>query len=133
MKTKQDEIKAIRALIDMDGYFADAFKGDTEKMESNILNDFPLLYNTKVNEKPEKLEENIRQCNTKIRFLCEHLLRLKNGVDGSVIEDAVLDALGHETTIRLKLKLDIPVSPVDVFYLLQKLEETRNTQSTNLE
>jgi hypothetical protein len=36
MKTKEDEIKAIVALDDMGGYFADTFGEDLEQIKHNI-------------------------------------------------------------------------------------------------
>lgn len=41
------EIRLIEELIEMDGYFADSFKGEKEVIISNIKNDYPLLCSTR--------------------------------------------------------------------------------------
>lgn len=47
MTTKEKEINALKVLIGMDGYFAEYFKNDLEKMCENIKNDFPIEVGTK--------------------------------------------------------------------------------------
>jgi hypothetical protein len=55
--SKQEEIAALRALVAMDGYFAETFKDDIEKMCQNIINDFAILAGTHVSEEILQLEE----------------------------------------------------------------------------
>jgi hypothetical protein len=55
--TKEKEIDALKALIEMDGYFAEYFKDDFEQMSENIRNDFPIEINTKINGTVEYLQQ----------------------------------------------------------------------------
>lgn len=49
MTIKEQEIKALTELVEMDGYFSDHFKGDLETMIGNIKNDFPIELGAKFN------------------------------------------------------------------------------------
>ncbi|MDR1155835.1 MAG: hypothetical protein LBL04_14105 [Bacteroidales bacterium] len=59
--TKEKEIAAIKALIDMGGYFAECFESDFEKMAENILNDYAIEMGTRLDEYRRKYFRNMRE------------------------------------------------------------------------
>lgn len=59
--TRIKEIAAIKALVEMNGYFADYFKNDLDTMAENIKNDFPIEYGTSFNNAAEMEDQKIKK------------------------------------------------------------------------
>lgn len=58
--TKEKEIAALKALVEMDGYFADTFGDDFEDMALNIANGNYILFNTRWSKLFDRIEELFR-------------------------------------------------------------------------
>jgi hypothetical protein len=78
MTPKEKEISALKALTGMDGYFAEYFKGDLEKMCENIKNDFPIEMGTKINNTVEYMQqrndEAVKKHALEILDMCDTML-----------------------------------------------------------
>jgi hypothetical protein len=123
MTTKEDEIRAIRELVAMNGYFADAFSADIDKIEDNIKKDFPLLSGVSTNHELA-LQHKAREKEGIIFQLCGELLDLSYEIksDPEYFEKIVISKIGRLETIKLKEKRNLHLTRDDVAYLINCIE-----------
>jgi uncharacterized small protein (DUF1192 family) len=124
--TKQDEIKALRALVEMDGYFADAFGEDIETIVSNIKNDFAFEASTKLDTRIGSLTDEIRELKAghakKISDICEDLLYVYAQTDDDRLYDIVLRQLGRKGLIMKKRTMGIALNEKEIDYLISNIK-----------
>ncbi len=112
MTTKEKEINALKALVAMDGYFAERFRGDLDTMVGNIEKDFPIEMGTSVDADIHKNE---------IKNLCVFLLeRAQKFGDIELLKKAI-ELKGHAWVIRHKLQNEMPLWECDKEFILFRL------------
>jgi hypothetical protein len=118
---KKEEIEAIRVLISMDGCFAAMFGGQFEQIKKNIENNNYFLSGVVIDEESLDLKRELYEKKDTIERLCEKLLNVTDSpltVDFESLEKVVIDAIGREETIRLKIQDGVRVTNDDAQYLL---------------
>jgi hypothetical protein len=124
--SKQVEIKDIKALVEMDGYFADAFGEDLEKMIENINNDYALEAGTKLDRTITKLKENERELKqihaNEISGICGDLLYIYAKTGDEQLYDIVLDKLGQKGVILKKRTMGIALNEKEIDYLISNIK-----------
>jgi hypothetical protein len=122
MKTKEQEISAIRALVGMDGYFAEFFGGDLEKMCENIRNDFPIELNTKINGAAEYLQqrndETVKKHALEILDLVDTFLCVYDETGDKRLYERAVEKIGMRNVIARKRALGLRVTGDEVDFLL---------------
>jgi hypothetical protein len=123
--TREQEIKALKALVELNGYLADHFGKDLEKMIGNIRNDFPIETGTKFNDRAEALEERIRDdaqsCREIIAEMCGTMLVSHEKTGDALLYDQACEKLGMKELIALKRSLGLHVTESEIDYLLKKV------------
>jgi hypothetical protein len=120
--TKEKEIRAIRDLIEMDGYFAERFKGDQEKMIENIQKDFPIELGTNFNASAEcqqaindkLMEEHANE----IADLVDTLLCVHEKTGNERLYEHAIEKLGMRNVIARKHILGLKITSVEIGFLL---------------
>ena len=116
MTIKENEIKAIRNLIEMDGYFADCFRNDFETMANNIRNDFPIELGTSIQSKIDELK-------AKNLELCKMMIKEADYYNSNAMHNMVYNELGQNQLIRIKREMSIPLSDAEIDYLIDNLKD----------
>ncbi|MDR1022605.1 MAG: hypothetical protein LBL94_04965 [Prevotellaceae bacterium] len=124
--SKQEEIAALRALVAMDGYFADTFRDDLEKMCQNIITDFNILAGTHVNEEILQLEERAAELEEsherKLFEIADRIIHFHEHHSSDCrVYDIAVSAIGRTGVIRRKRELGLDISNDEADYLLNKL------------
>lgn len=123
--TKAQEIKAIEALIEMDGYFAGFFKKDLGQMIENIKNDFPIeldtCFNSAADNEVQKNKELKRQHKEKVYDLCSTLLCAYAETGNERLYEKALQELGINNLIKLKKTIGLKLSDKETDYLISLL------------
>lgn len=123
--TKAQEIEAIKALIGMDGYFADFFKRDLGQMIENIKNDFPIEFDTCFNNaaaaEVQKSKELKKQHKEKVNDLCSTLLCVYAETGSEQLYERALQELGINNLIKLKKTLGLSLNNKETDYLISLL------------
>jgi hypothetical protein len=123
--TKEEEISALRALVSMDGYFAETFGGDVEKMIENIRNDFPIEMDTKITNRADQIKERyealILRLKEDIMDLCDILLCQHDETDLPELYMCVVEKVGQTKAIIRKRALKLKITDNDVDYLLKEI------------
>lgn len=129
MVTKEQEIRALTALITMNGYFAEYFKRDLQTMTENIRNDFPIELGTKFHFTEERLHETENRLaeahRTEIIELCDTLLRIAAETGNTQAYEQAVAKLGLECVIIRKRKIGLDISGTEIDYLLSQLERPK--------
>jgi hypothetical protein len=124
--SKQDEIKAIKALVEMDGYFADAFGEDLETIIDNINKDYAFEASTKLDCTITKLKENERELKqihaNEIAGICDDLLYIYTKTGDEQLYDIVLDRLGQKGMILRKRAMGIALSEKEIDYMISNIK-----------
>ena len=101
--TKEQEISALKALVKMDGYFAEYFGSDLDQMVQNIRNDHPIELNTQFNAKAENLQELHNEATAKhkeeIIDLCDTLLCVHAETGNARLYERAVEKLGQKNVI----------------------------------
>lgn len=125
MSAKEQEIKAIQALIEMNGYFAEFFKKDSDQMIENIKSDFPIEYDTHfhhgVDEEKQKNKELKKQHEDKVDDLCGTLLCAYEETKNERLYEKALEELGIDNLIKLKRCMGLSLTSKEIDYLVAKL------------
>ena len=123
---KADEIKALKALVEMDGYFAEYFKKDLDKMIENIKNDHPIEMGTQFNASAEyfqsRCDELVKKHALEILELCDTLLFVHKDIGDTRLYEHAEAKIGKRNVITRKRFLGINVTNEEVDYLIQALE-----------
>lgn len=123
MVTKEKEIGALKALVEMDGYFAEYFKGDLEKMCENIKNDFPIELGTKISNTAEYLQQRNDEATKRhaleILDLCDTLLCAHAETGYGRLYDRAVEKIGLKSVIARKRTIGLDVTGEEVDYLLK--------------
>lgn len=123
MTTKEKEIKALKALIEMDGYFAEYFKGDLEKMCENIKNDFPIEMGTRINNTVEYMQqrndETVKKHTLEILDLCDTLLVVHAETGNERLYERAVEKLGQKNVIARKRIIGLDVTGQEIDFLLK--------------
>jgi hypothetical protein len=124
MTTKEKEINALKALVEMDGYFAEYFKGDIEKMCENIKSDFPIEMGTKINNTVEYMQqrndETVKKHALEILDLCDTLLCVHSGKsDNERLYERAVEKLGQKNVIARKRIIGLDVTCQEIDFLLK--------------
>jgi tellurite resistance protein len=125
--TKEQEIQALKALVAMNGYFADFFKGDLDRMVDNIAKDFPIELETGFNHAAECMREQLesakRAHNAEMLEMADAMLTAPAHGTLEQAEKAlyacVASKLGALATIRRKRAHGLKVSTEEVGSLLK--------------
>ncbi|MDR0618309.1 MAG: hypothetical protein LBG17_00225 [Bacteroidales bacterium] len=118
-KTKEEEIAAIKSLIEMDGYFAECFRGDFEKMAENIRKDFPIEMGTHLDTHSELIKKH----NKEIEDLCGGLLCLYEKLGDIRIYECVVSQLGRKGAITLKRALRLKITDSEIDFLIEAAKQ----------
>jgi hypothetical protein len=130
--TKEQEIQALKALVEMNGYFAEAFGGDLEAMCQNISNDFPIEMGTRNENAIEYLEK--RNNETEKAFakekvaICDKILCLCEKIPDKRLYEIALNMVGQTQLIARKHELSLPLKDHEVEYLLALASAAENKQ-----
>ncbi|MDR1883019.1 MAG: hypothetical protein LBR26_09615 [Prevotella sp.] len=123
--TKEQEIKALNALCEMDGYFADYFKGDIKKMVENIKHDFPIEVGTTFNEGKAVLQEAIgdlvRQRTDEIIDLVDTFLCVHEETGNERLYERAVEKLGMKNVIIRKRDLGLTITSAEIDFLLKNV------------
>ena len=122
---KEKEIKIIKDLCEMDGYFAEHFKEDLNKMIENIKNDHPIDLGTKATcimwDLEKKLEKTIKDHTCEILALCTTMLLAHIESGNERLYVTVVEKIGLKETIALKRALGLNVTNDEIDYLLKQI------------
>lgn len=122
MASKEQEIKALTELVEMDGYFSDHFKGDLETMIGNIKNDFPIELGAKFNLTEEQRQRSERELKKKHRDeiidLCDTLLCINAETGNERAYERVVDKLGLDFVIARKRQIGLELTNKEIDYLV---------------
>jgi len=125
MVTKEKEIAAIKSLVEMDGYFAEYFKRDLDKMVENIRNDHPIELCTQFNAMYEDLQmrhnETIVKHKDEIIDLCDTLLCIHDETGNVRLYERAVEKLGQNFVIVRKRVLGLNLSNKEIDYLIVQL------------
>jgi hypothetical protein len=120
--SKQDEIKALRALVEMDGYFAEAFGKDIETIIDNINKDYAFEASTRLDVTIAELKKREKEITTKysneIRNICDDVLYIHSKTGDDRLYDIVRDRLGQKGVILRKRAMGIALSENEIDYLI---------------
>jgi hypothetical protein len=122
--TKAEEIKALRALVKMDGYFAEYFKPSLEKMCENIKKDYPIELDTEFNRKAEDLQVEIEklkgeQENDTIEVCCV-LLRAHQLGGNEELYNYAVGKMGRKRVISYRHNLGLYLSKEEIDFLINE-------------
>ena len=124
--TKEKEIAALKALVEMGGYFADALSEDFEKMKENILNDYPIFCGTNV-DKSTETNDAIRGLKVKhsneTQEIVDGLIRLSESISDYRIPELACNIRGRVFVIERKQAMGIAASKGDVSFLIEQAKK----------
>lgn len=124
--TRIQEIAAIKALIEMDGYFAEYFKCDLDTMLENIKNDFPIEMGTKFNEAAakgaRKIKELTKKHEDKLNSLYETMLCVGAETGNERLYERVNQEIGLNKLIKLKRLLGLDLTCQEINYMVSQLK-----------
>jgi|GEM_PF-631015 len=125
MTTKEKEINALKALVKMDGYFAEYFKGDLEVMIKNINNDFPIEMGIKSTNTIEyfqkRNDEMVEKHVLEILDLCDTLLCIHEETGNERLYERAIEKLGRKNVIARKRILGLAVTSDEIDFLLKNV------------
>ena len=114
--SKEKEIKAIRALKEMDGYFTLQYTAeDVDKMCENIKNDIPLAVGTSLDKKIGDLEEQIDE-------LHRTMIRAHETGDFRPLYDTVVKGFGMTKVIKFKRNAGYALSENEIDFLIENVK-----------
>jgi hypothetical protein len=124
--TKQDEIKALRALVKMGGYFADAFGDDIELIVDNINKDFAFEASTRLDVTISELRERERELQfehaNEISDICGDLLCIYAKTGANRLYDIAVDKLGQRGVILKKRAMGIALSEKEIEWMILQIK-----------
>jgi hypothetical protein len=114
--SKEAEIKALRELIKMGGYFAECFGDDIEQIVANIGNDHPFVFNT-------AMENMFYESQKHLRDLCDRMLTIYESTGDSALRAAVGEEMGEKRLIMRKHALGFVLTKEEIDFLIFHLEK----------
>ncbi|MDR1881775.1 MAG: hypothetical protein LBR26_03215 [Prevotella sp.] len=123
MATKEKEINALKALVKMDGYFAEYFKGDLETMINNINNDFPIEMGIKCTNTIEYFQKRgddlaVKHAN-EIIDLVDTLLCVHEETGDERLYERAVEKLGMKNVIARKRIFGLTITNAEIDFLLK--------------
>lgn len=126
MTGKEQEIKALTKLVEMNGYFADYFKKDLDVMVDNIKKDFPIELGANFNLTREQQEQRERELKKdfykEIIDLCDTLLCVNAETGNERAYERAVQKLGRRSVISRKRQLGLDITGEEIDYLISKLD-----------
>jgi hypothetical protein len=126
MVTKEKEIAAIKSLVAMNGYFAEYFKDDVDKMVENIKNDHPIDFCTQFNAKYEDLQslhnDTVTKHRDEIIDLCDTLLCVHEETGHARLYGQAVEKLGQNPVIARKHSMGLTLSNSEIDFLMAQLD-----------
>ena len=123
MITKEKEINALKALVEMDGYFAEYFKGDIDTMIMNIKNDHPIDLGMKFNDTIEyfqkRNDETVEKHALEILDLCDTLLCVCEETGNERLYERAVEKLGRKNVIARKRIIGLNITNSEIDFLLK--------------
>jgi hypothetical protein len=127
--TKEQEIKALKALVEMSGYFAEFFGKDIDQMIKNIQADYPIQMCTHFNERAENMqsyyEEADRVRKNKDFDMCCTMLQIYKDTGDDRAYDIVVKHIGRLATIELICDMGYEPSTSDIDFLLTRAKRNQ--------
>jgi predicted deacetylase len=122
---KGQEMKAIRHLVEMDGYFAEYFKCDLEKMIENIKNDYPIEMDTKIANTIEYFQKRgddlvIKHTN-EIIDLVDTLLCVHEETGNARLYERAVEKIGRVNVIKRKHVIGLKITCNEIDFLLKNV------------
>lgn len=126
MTGKEQEIKALTKLVEMNGYFAEYFKKDLDVMVDNIKKDFPIELGANFNLTREQQEQRERELKKdfykEIIDLCDTLLCVNAETGNERAYERAVQKLGRRSVISRKRQLGLDITGEEIDYLISKLD-----------
>ncbi len=126
MTGKEQEIKALTKLVEMNGYFAEYFKKDLDVMVDNIKKDFPIELGANFNLTREQQEQRERELkkdfHKEIIDLCDTLLCVNAETGNERAYERAVQKLGRRSVISRKRQLGLDITGEEIDYLISKLD-----------
>ena len=106
--SKSAEIRALKALVETEGYFAQWLGQDLNTMIQNITNDFAIEsdtvpYNTAVSLQKQYDDMMAAQSEKRVALCVAILALLENAPYNDGLYDLIVDAIGIGTILQIKL------------------------------
>lgn len=126
MTTKEKEIKTLTELVEMNGYFADYFRGDLETMIGNIKNDFPIELSARFHLTEEQRQQSERELKKvhreEIIDLCDTLLYINAETGNERAYERATEKLGLDFVIARKRQIGLGLTSNEIDYLVALLD-----------
>lgn len=120
------EIAAIKALVEMNGYFADYFKNDLDTMAENIKNDFPIECGTSFNNAAEmetQKNKNLKKRHEENMYsLYETMLCVASETGNERLYERVNQEIGLNNLIKMKRVLGLDLTCKEIDYMVSQLK-----------
>jgi hypothetical protein len=110
----------------MDGYFAECFGGDLEKMSENIHNDFPIELDTRImnhfEHRKQLCENKVTEYKHRIAEICDTMLCVYGETGNRQLYERAIQELGRKNVITKKRILGIKITDEEIDYMLSQLK-----------